>query len=69
MSTVAECPRCGWPESQVYEVLSRHLTSEGVVTYTRCACGEVQVRVQRFEPGTVVTGGPGDGGVSPSDTS
>ena len=24
-------------------VLSRHRTSEGVVTYTRCSCGELQV--------------------------
>ncbi|WUI02488.1 hypothetical protein OHR68_12005 [Spirillospora sp. NBC_00431] len=48
-------------------MLSRHLTSEGVVSYTRCACGEVQVRVRRFEPGTMVTGGPGGG--SPSDAS
>ncbi|WP_344598651.1 hypothetical protein [Actinomadura vinacea] len=49
-----ECPRCGWPQSDVYEVLSRHLTSEGVVTYTRCACGAVQMRVQPFQPGPVV---------------
>ncbi len=39
-------------------MLSRHLTSEGVVTYTRCACGEVQVRVQPFAPGAVVSPGP-----------
>lgn len=44
----------------MYEVLSRHLTSEGVVTYTRCACGEVQVRVQPFQPGAVVAARPGD---------
>ena len=24
-------------------VLSRHRTSEGVVTYTRCPCGELQI--------------------------
>ena len=24
-------------------VLSRHPTSEGVVTYTRCSCGELQI--------------------------
>jgi hypothetical protein len=41
----------------VYEVLSRHLTSEGVVTYTRCACGRLQMRVQRFEPGPVAAAG------------
>ncbi|MUN36531.1 hypothetical protein GNZ18_07950 [Actinomadura sp. NEAU-AAG5] len=55
-----ECPRCGWPQTQVYEVLSRHLTSEGVVSYTRCACGEVQVRVQSFGPGAVVGARPED---------
>ncbi|TDC52675.1 hypothetical protein E1281_18855 [Actinomadura sp. KC345] len=60
-----ECPCCGWPESQVYEVLSRHLTSEGVVTYTRCACGEPQVRVQPFGPGEVVAAGRAD--VPPPD--
>ena len=49
-----ECPRCGWPQSDVYEVLSRHLTSEGVVTYTRCACGMVQMRFQPFDPGAPV---------------
>ncbi|QXJ20350.1 hypothetical protein AGRA3207_001044 [Actinomadura graeca] len=52
-----ECPRCGWPQTEVYEVLSRHLTSEGVVSYTRCACGEMQVRVQPYTPGAVVTAG------------
>jgi hypothetical protein len=41
----------------VYEVLSRHLTSEGVVSYTRCACGRLQMRVQRFEPAPVVAAG------------
>jgi hypothetical protein len=54
---VNECPRCGWPQSDVYEILSRHLTSEGVVTYTRCACGAVQLRVQVYEVGQVVTTG------------
>ncbi|RKS69138.1 hypothetical protein BZB76_6277 [Actinomadura pelletieri DSM 43383] len=62
-----DCPGCGWPDSEVYEVLSRHLTSEGVVTYTRCACGETQVRVQPFEPGTVVAARRGD--APPSDAS
>ncbi|WP_216651193.1 hypothetical protein [Actinomadura litoris] len=41
-------------------MLSRHLTSEGVVSYTRCACGEVQVRVQSFGPGAVVGARPED---------
>jgi hypothetical protein len=66
---VDECPRCGWPQSDVYEVLSRHLTSEGVVTYTRCACGAVQMRFQSFAPGPVVGAaeachGPAPGGGS-----
>ncbi|MWK38831.1 hypothetical protein GEV43_35600 [Actinomadura sp. J1-007] len=53
-----DCPGCGWPQAEVYEVLSRHLTSEGVVTYTRCACGEMQVRVQPYGPAAVVAAGP-----------
>jgi hypothetical protein len=40
----------------VYEVLSRHLTSEGVVTYSRCACGRLQMRVQRFEADPAAAG-------------
>ncbi|MES9539834.1 MULTISPECIES: hypothetical protein [unclassified Actinomadura] len=48
----------------MYEVLSRHLTSEGVVTYTRCACGRPQMRVQRFEAGPVAAAGR-DGGAAP----
>lgn len=38
------CPRCGWPETDVYEVVSRHRTSTGVILYTRCVCGLLQVR-------------------------
>jgi hypothetical protein len=49
---VDECPRCGWPQSETYEVLSRHLTSTGVLTYTRCACGAI--RLQPYGTGTVV---------------
>jgi hypothetical protein len=50
---VNQCPSCGWPQSEVYQVLSRHLTSEGLVTYTRCVCGAVQMRVQPYEAGGV----------------
>ncbi|WP_067548090.1 hypothetical protein [Nocardia crassostreae] len=39
------CEHCGWPDSQPFETLSRHRTSEGVVTYTRCACGSVRMRL------------------------
>lgn len=38
------CGRCGWPESEPYEIVSRHYTSSGVIEYTRCACGLLQVR-------------------------
>lgn len=38
------CRRCGWPEEQPYETVSRHHTSTGVIVYTRCACGLLQVR-------------------------
>jgi hypothetical protein len=37
------CSRCGWPESEPFEVVSRHCTSEGVIVYARCACGRLQV--------------------------
>ncbi|WP_211302914.1 hypothetical protein [Allonocardiopsis opalescens] len=38
------CARCGWPEDQPFEVVSRHSTSTGTLVYTRCACGRLQVR-------------------------
>jgi hypothetical protein len=37
------CGECGWPVDQPAEVISRHLTSEGLVVYTRCVCGRLQV--------------------------
>lgn len=43
------CGHCGWPEADPYEVASRHATSEGVIVYTRCVCGALQVR--RYAPG------------------
>ena len=39
-----KCRRCGWPESEPYETVSRHLTSTGMIVYTRCFCGLLQVR-------------------------
>lgn len=54
MSGRSACPRCGWPESEIYELLSRHLTSDGVVTYSRCACGEPQVRLQPYDSARVL---------------
>lgn len=41
------CPHCGRDESIEREVLSRHTTSEGIVSWTRCACGAVQLRLRR----------------------
>lgn len=38
------CPQCGWPDAQPYQVVSRHPTTEGVIVYSRCACGRLQVR-------------------------
>ncbi|WP_157036251.1 hypothetical protein [Streptomonospora alba] len=46
------CPDCGWPESEIYQVVSRHLTSTGMVLYTRCACGRLQVRALNVPGGT-----------------
>ncbi|MBB3662958.1 transcriptional regulator NrdR family protein [Prauserella sediminis] len=39
------CPFCGWPDSDVVAVLSRHRTPEGETVWTRCACGSLQTRV------------------------
>src|SRR5690625_3793931 len=33
------CLDCGWPESEIYQVVSRHVTSTGMVLYTRCVAG------------------------------
>jgi hypothetical protein len=41
--TVESCPACGWPTAEPYEIVSRHVTSEGVITWSRCACGRLQV--------------------------
>jgi hypothetical protein len=37
------CPRCGWPTAEPFEVVSRHVTSEGMIVWSRCACGRLQV--------------------------
>jgi hypothetical protein len=37
------CPRCGWPTAEPFEVVSRHVTSEGTIVWSRCACGRLQV--------------------------
>lgn len=40
------CVDCGWPDTDA-AVVSRHRTSEGVVVWTRCICGALQVRLHR----------------------
>jgi hypothetical protein len=40
-----ECPDCGWPDSELYEVVSTHATSQGWVRYLRCPCGRLAVQV------------------------
>ncbi|MGH3662387.1 MAG: hypothetical protein ACRDT8_03445 [Micromonosporaceae bacterium] len=38
------CPRCGWPDDDPVEVVSRHHTSAGLIVYTRCVCGLLTAR-------------------------
>jgi len=56
------CPNCGWPESVLYNVVSRHLTSTGMIVYSRCVCGALQVRHLTTSGGTglVARGAPVD---------
>lgn len=51
--SAAACRHCGWPDSEPYEVVSRHATTEGVIVYTRCVCGVLHVR--RHSPGAAST--------------
>lgn len=39
------CPFCGWPDADVFQVISRHRTPAGETVWTRCACGSLQARV------------------------
>jgi hypothetical protein len=44
MDRIADtCPCCGWPIAEPFQVVSRHVTSEGTITWSRCACGRLQV--------------------------
>ncbi|WP_067965240.1 hypothetical protein [Nocardiopsis trehalosi] len=40
--TEPTCPDCGWPDAEVYEVVSRHPVSTGLLLYTRCPCGRLR---------------------------
>ncbi|SCK10997.1 hypothetical protein [Streptomyces sp. WMMB 322] len=42
---MSHCPYCGWPDDQPVRDLSQHPTGEGVLVWTRCACGSVQARL------------------------
>lgn len=42
------------PDNHTWTVRSRHLTSEGTVTYLHCACGQYLVRTDRAADGLVV---------------
>lgn len=56
-ATPGTCPDCGWPDTAVHEVLSHHRTSEGLVTWARCQCGALQVRLHHAGPSETVARG------------
>jgi len=43
--TTTQCPYCGWPDTEPFEIVSRHQTPEGLTVWSRCGCGSLQVRV------------------------
>ena len=45
--TGATCSTCGRPTDELAEVVSTHRTSRGVISYQRCLCGRLHVRLQR----------------------
>jgi len=43
----SHCPHCGWPDVEAYQVVSRRLTRDSaLLSWTRCACGSLQMRQQ-----------------------
>ncbi|QPP08513.1 hypothetical protein G4Z16_21300 [Streptomyces bathyalis] len=42
---MSHCPYCGWPDDQPVRDLSQHPTGEGILVWTRCACGSLQARL------------------------
>lgn len=46
---VRRCATCGWPSDEPYEVVSRHPVTEGVIVYSRCACGVLRVWLHRTQ--------------------
>jgi hypothetical protein len=68
------CPYCSWPDSEPVDVLSEHRTAEGLIVWTRCPCGSLQVRLaaasgvrllSRGFPHAVAVQGHGDPGPGP----
>ncbi|WP_326808736.1 MULTISPECIES: hypothetical protein [unclassified Streptomyces] len=52
------CAACGWPLRDPYTVVSRHPVTEGVIVYTRCACGTLRGWLERAGGGErLVVGG------------
>ncbi|QWF80329.1 hypothetical protein [Amycolatopsis sp. CA-230715] len=49
---MATCPSCALPADRPFTEVSRHTTSEGIVVYSTCVCGEALVHLipHRFEP-------------------
>ncbi|RAJ62568.1 hypothetical protein K378_03921 [Streptomyces sp. Amel2xB2] len=59
---MSDCPYCGWPDDEPVQGVSRHPTAEGVLAWTRCACGSLQARVLTGGTVRIVTRGkPADG--------
>ncbi|MGW0226918.1 hypothetical protein ACWDWO_01255 [Actinopolymorpha singaporensis] len=62
------CPTCGWPVADLGEpggageLLSRHGTSAGTVTYVRCVCGGFLVLVTGAVAGGAGSWQPGEQG-------
>lgn len=54
---MSNCPYCGWPDDQPVQDLSQHQTGEGVLVWTRCACGSVQARLLTGGTTEIVTRG------------
>lgn len=45
-AAISLCPYCGRPDTEPFQVLSRHRTSTGQTAWARCTCGSLQMRVQ-----------------------
>ncbi|QXJ20593.1 hypothetical protein AGRA3207_001330 [Actinomadura graeca] len=45
-------------QSRTHRTLSRHLTSEGVVVWSRCACGRLRMDLVPHAAGRPISAGP-----------